>query len=308
MVERQLCRDPCWRCGLVLVWLVPAQLITAQPIAADPFADEPVEFIELEVPAAAPEEASQKPFVENEPKKAKLGLGAALGALVRDAFGGIAQQDIAQQNQNEQFVKQFEQQYLKLIQQVYRTELHFIRTVCDPTKEEFQQISADGEVALKKAVRALALAQQNGGRLANSSKLSDPRQLIAARLNEVVQSNLPAERAGHYQAALDRREESIKRVVVLNIIAKLDKQLKLTGEQRGELQKVLASNWRNAWANTQMLLYSGGHYPQLPANKILPLLNESQKNAWHGVYNARNIHFGVNFGMVQGVEIAVERW
>ncbi len=278
----------CLLCVLASLWLLRADLVVCQEPAAEQEAD-----------VAAAEEP--KP-------KEKLGLGAALGALVRDAFQGVGRQDINANAQNEAAVKQFEQQYQRQIDQIYRTELHFIRLVCQPSRQDFQKLSDDAKVAKQKAIRKLALSQQRGGIVGQPPQARDPRHLIATQLAKVVRAHLSTEQAARYEAELQRREEALRQVAVLNIVAKLDKRLRLTADQRTDLQQVLADNWHDSWGQTQLMMYENGYFPHLPVNKILPVLNETQQKAWHGVYKAGNVFFGVNFGMVQGIEIEEEQW
>src|SRR5262249_3985684 len=48
--------------------------------------------------------------------------------------------------------QQFDQQYGPRIRQVYRSELHLMRMACQPTREQYDKISAAGEEDLKEVV------------------------------------------------------------------------------------------------------------------------------------------------------------
>src|SRR6059058_5140477 len=71
-------------------------------------------------------------------------------------------------------VLQFEQQWGRQLRQVYRTEIHFMRSVCQPTKSQYEKITAGGPTALKALSKKLAANMRHG--LVNET--SDPRVLI----------------------------------------------------------------------------------------------------------------------------------
>src|SRR5438132_848754 len=135
--------------------------------------------------------------------------------------------------QEDAVVQQFEQQFAGQFRQLYKTELHFMRLVSQPTKQQYEKISADGETALKATIRNFAL-QMNGLRQprASAGEQSDPRPLIADALAKSARTILSREQAARYQKELHQRTAARKRVVVLNLVAKFDKVLVLTAEQR----------------------------------------------------------------------------
>src|SRR5580658_2861119 len=52
-------------------------------------------------------------------------------------------------NQADLFIQQFGPQF----KQLHKSELHFMRTICQPTKEQFARIQADTEPALKETIK-----------------------------------------------------------------------------------------------------------------------------------------------------------
>lgn len=204
--------------------------------------------------------------------------------------------------QNDAAIQQFEQQFAPQFRQLYRTELHFMRLVAQPTKQQYEKISADGEPVLKATIKKFAVHMRGG-----PGEQSDPRTPIADALAKSVQAALSPEQAARYQKELDQRAAARKRVVLLNLVAKVDKVLVLSIEQRDKLGKILDNKWTDSWDQTQMLMYVGQHFPPMPDTEILPILTESQKVVWRGIPKG-NIRFGFNLGFVQGIEIEEEVW
>ncbi len=205
--------------------------------------------------------------------------------------------------QNDPFVQQFEQQYGAQFRQLHRSELHFMRLVCQPTRPQFEKIAADTQVALTEAKKKLAASMRNG--FVNDS--GDPRAMVAGAIEASVRAHLSSEQADRYHKELVARAAARKRTALLSLVAAVDKLLVLTPEQRGRLEEVLKNNWNESWNHTQLLFNLGHFFPQMPEDKILPLLTEAQKTVWRGIPN-RGVRFGFDLGFAGGFAIDDEVW
>ena len=203
--------------------------------------------------------------------------------------------------QEDPVVQQFEQQFGAQFRQLHRTELHFMRLVCQPTKQQYEKIAADSEAALKATIRTFALNMHK------PVDQSDPRAPIAEVLVKSVRTTLAPEQAARYQRELDQRAAARKRAALLSLVAKVDKVLILTAEQRVKLSEILENNWNDAWNHTQLLMLGSQYFPAMPDSKILPILRDIQEDVWRGISKG-NIRFGFNLGNVQGIEIEEEVW
>lgn len=124
-----------------------------------------------------------------------------------------------------------------------------------------------------------------------------------------VQATLSAEQTARYRKELDQRAAARKRVAILHVLAKLDEKLALTAEQRGKLSDTLGENWNGSWSLAHIQMYGEHYFPQLPNNKVLPILNETQKTVWNGIQKISNISIGANaLQIIQQVEIEDEVW
>ncbi len=203
------------------------------------------------------------------------------------------------------FVQQIEQQYGPAFRYMYRAELHFMRIVCQPTKEQYDKIAADGEPAVKEALRKCAEATRHN----NPNAQVDLRAPLVEAITKAVRTSLSAEQAARYQKELDRRAAARKRMVLRNLVSKVDKVLLLTKEQRQQLGEILEKHWAEVWNQTQMYMYGYNHFPSMPDTEILALLTEAQKTAWHGVQKGQ-IYFGIDVGVniAPGVAVDEEVW
>jgi hypothetical protein len=197
---------------------------------------------------------------------------------------GVPEQQIAQ-------IRQFEQQFSGSFRQWYKRELHFMRMVCRPTKEQFEKIAADGEPALKATIRMFV----SNMRRPVDNRQSDPRQVIAEAVAKSVQLTLSPEQVARYQKELDQRALARKRVWVLSLVRMIDKVLVLTPEQREKLSKILEKSWKDSWNHTQILMYGDQYFPSMPDAEIVPILTDNQKTVWSALPKG-NVNFGLNMG------------
>ena len=209
---------------------------------------------------------------------------------------------------------EFEQQYRQQFQQLVRGELLFIRTVCKPSKEQYQPIAAVGDKALKETVRKFAEVQKKmmrgGFQAGQQPTFPDPRKLIADALTKSVKTTLSAEQATRYQDELDKRGANRKRVALINLVAKLDHDLVLTAEQRDKLAASLSSQWDDRWALSLDMFHHGDQfYPSIPDNLLLPILSEAQKGVWRSAAKNNNVFWGwAGLGFMGGVQVEEDEW
>jgi hypothetical protein len=206
-------------------------------------------------------------------------------------------------HQEDAVVQQFQQQYGSRFRQLYRSELHFLRIVCQPTKQQFDKIAADGEPALQATIRKIAATWRRPA----ANDQSDLRTLIVDALVKSVRSTLSPEQSTRYQKELDQRTAARKRVTVLNLVGNIDSLLLLTAEQRLKLTEILQNNWNESWNHEQGLTTSNRYFPPMPDNKILPVLNETQKQVWRDTPKG-NIYHGFNPGVLPAIALDEEVW
>jgi hypothetical protein len=223
-------------------------------------------------------------------------------ALAQDAPGGA---------EPVPFIKQFEQQWGPQFRQLHRVELHLMRVACQPTKPQYEKIAADSEPALKEIMRKCAESMQGpravGGGLGAGQHM-DPRTQLAEAIAKSVRTALSAEQAARYQKELDQRAAARKRVILRNLVAKVDKLLVLTNEQRTQLEAILEKHWNESWNQTQLFMYGGGQFPAfMPEEQIVSILTDAQKSVWRGLPKG-NIYFGVNLDFFPGIDVEDEVW
>jgi hypothetical protein len=198
-------------------------------------------------------------------------------------------------------VNQWEQQFAPMFRQLFKAELHFMRLVTDATKAQYDAVAADGEAAVKSAVRKYANAMQRGGEYA------DPRIGITDAISKSIESHFSAEQAARYRKEIELRNAARKKLIVTNLVAMIDRTLLLQPDQRQKITDVLANNWHDSWNQTQILMYGGRYMPLMPDDKITPILSEKQREVWRSIPK-NQVRFGPNFGFNQGFQIEDEVW
>lgn len=197
----------------------------------------------------------------------------------------------------------FEQQFWPQLKSMHKAELHFMRTVCQPTREQFDKIAADSEPLLKEAVKKLGGNNQNGLQngmvIINAAQVgmngddqTDAALQVSSAVAKSVRKLLPAELADRYEKELADRVDSSHRVVVRSFVIKMDKLLRLSSEQRDAIQKLLVSKWKYSANRARLLTIGDQYFPVMPDAEINQILNEAQRRVWSSVQKG-NISFGV---------------
>jgi hypothetical protein len=205
----------------------------------------------------------------------------------------------------EAIVQQFERNWAPQLQLVYKTELHFMRVVCQPTKQQFQKIAEDSEPSLKAILRTHARAARWAGAGALPEP-PEPRTAVSANIIQSVRTTLTTEQAAAYEKELDHRAAAAKQAVLSNLVDRIDRLLFLSPEQRDKLGKMLADNWKDSWNQTQIIMYRADYFPKMPDDEIVPILTDTQKVIWGGV--RKGIRIGFSFNMLRNVQFDDEVW
>lgn len=280
-----------------------------------------------EAPAVAGAADDLQPAVENaEPAQPRRGVvrqkaavvaegaaeaaeevGQVLGDLIGGLFGGRAA-PVAQAKLDQNAVKQFEAQFGRHFDQVVKTELHFIRVVCQPTRQQYDALASDGKLIRTKVINRFAMIQQGINQGIQSSSDNDTRKPVSEDLLASAKRHLTPDQVAKYEIELTARNKARKEVTVLVTAAKLDRKLVLNADQRAQITKVLDENWDESWGSMQMMMYGGDSFPNVPDQKIVPILTRTQKNVWRTVTQQNQVFWGFNVGMDQGIAIADEMW
>jgi hypothetical protein len=235
-------------------------------------------------------------------------VGQIFGDLIGGLFGRRAVPQAAIPVLDKNALKQFEAQYGRHFDQVIKTELHFIRIVCQPTRQQYDALAADGKLIRTKVLNKFAMVQQGMNRGVRSSSNNDTRKPVSEGLLTSAKRHLAPDQVAKYESELAERTNARKGFTALATAAKLDHKLVLNADQRSKVAKVLDENWDESWGSVQMMMYGGQYFPNIPDQKIIPLLTPTQKKVLRTVNQQSRVFWRFNVGMNQGIAIADEEW
>jgi hypothetical protein len=205
------------------------------------------------------------------------------------------------------------QQFLPHFQKTFKAELHFMRMVCECNRQQYEKVAADAEPKLKDMAEKFAQRNQNGFLIVNagmagqeSDDQNDVQLQISQALVKSTRKHLPTELADRYEKEINERLEASKQAVVLAYVAKMDKLLHLTAEQRDRLTKLLDKKWKYSANRARLLTMGGPYFPMMPDSDINEILSAPQKRVWTGIQRG-NISFGVSLDQDNEPEIQ-EKW
>lgn len=250
-------------------------------------------------------------------KAAVAAKGAAeaaeeVGQIFGDLIGGLFRRKAVPQAVDpvvdKNALKQFEARYGRHFDQIIKTELHFIRVVCQPTRSQYDALATDGKLIRTKVLNKFAMIQQGMQRGIRDSSSNDTRKPVSEGLLESARRHLSSDQVAKYESELAERDKALKEAAVMVTAAKLDEKLVLNTEQRSQVTRVLSENWDKSWGSVQMMMYGSRYFPNIPDQKIIPLLTTTQKKVLRTLNQQNRVFFGFNVGMNQGIVIPDEEW
>ena len=179
-------------------------------------------------------------------------------------------------------LKQFEKRF----KSVLRDELNFVEKVCEPTDDQMAEIRQVLEKYKADVVKRQADLQKRAARGQRQATVAyaDPRKLIRDSLKRTLKTTLDSERWARFDGELEQRKTDQTRAAVHNIVAKIDRDLALSAEQREKLVGALTAAWSPAWGQQfEIFLQQGGQFaPNVSPKVVTPHLNPIQKKIWSG--------------------------
>ncbi|MFO0917228.1 MAG: hypothetical protein U0872_02815 [Planctomycetaceae bacterium] len=140
---------------------------------------------------------------------------------------------------------QQEAQWQPYARQILRAELRYFLMICPPNAEQRQALKPVVEQLLPRTVRQLVADQQPRAR--NAVAVRDPRAMITEQFSQFAREHLPADTAADYQQENALRLKQRQQATVLNLVARLDRELRLSEEQRLNIAAALQEHWQPAW-------------------------------------------------------------
>jgi len=259
-------------------------------------------YVTAQVPKEEVRKAERLPQVKAPAVRLEMMKAAVPAANV---VQGVVARPIPAQTKEAQI-----QQLAQRLRPLLRVEYHFLRAVCELNQEQRRQVARAGERGLKEAAaRNLGVINNGvqvfvaGQAVPPEARVNDPRKHIQEVLAKALKE-VSSKEADQYARELQRREEHTKLVAIRNIVARLDKELLLTSDQRDAIAESLSSGWNDSWGLSVQALVNIDHYfPAIPDSYIVPSLNSVQKDAWRNSQATRQvIRFGVALGADDGIE------
>jgi hypothetical protein len=190
-------------------------------------------------------------------------------------------------------------QYMQQFRPILRAEYHIVRAICRPTPEQRNVIARAGEQTLREAVKKYVDMMHRPMTAAQRAAL-DPRTQIREGLAKAVRTKLSPELAAKFEEEIARRDVSRKELAVRNLVARLDRDLVLSPDQRTKIAESLSSHWQDSWCQSlEMFMYDYQFLPPIPDQHVAPFLNDPQKKIWRGTQKVGAFWGG--FGMMNGI-------
>jgi hypothetical protein len=179
--------------------------------------------------------------------------------------------------------EQLERQILKDLRPTFQRELRLLTSAAGPTPSQRREIAIEAARTLKPYIRSAAENNQIN-RVRLDTSVNDYTKLVRTHLELAVWSKLSNVQSARYRTELDRKELARREVVVLNVVANIDRHLRLDAAQREKLCEALRSNWDDRdYPMFETMIPYESYVPSIPNQAILFILNEDQRKVWRGL-------------------------
>jgi hypothetical protein len=179
-----------------------------------------------------------------------------------------------------------QKEFARRFKSALRAELNFVQKVCEPTDEQMAEIRQVLEKYQTDMVKRYSDIQKRvaRGQRQGVTTYPDPRKLIRDSLKKTLKTTFDADRWARFESELEERRTDQTRAAVHNVVAKIDRDITLSAEQREKLVEALTAGWNPAWGlQFEVFLQQGGQFaPSLPPKLVTPHLNPIQKKIWSG--------------------------
>ena len=193
------------------------------------------------------------------------------------------------------------QQYIQQFRPILRAEYHIVRVVCRLTAEQRTQIAKAGEKTLREAAGKY-VDMMRRPMTPRSGPPSTRGGRSARGWPPPSRPSSPADLAARLQDEVAKRDASRKQLAVRNLVARLDRDLVLSPDQREKVAASLSSHWDDSWCQSlEMFMYDYQFFPPIPDQYVAPFLNDPQKKVWRSTQKVQTFWGG--FGMMGGVMV-----
>jgi hypothetical protein len=218
-------------------------------------------------PVAPPQDA-QKVLRENDRQRAAQAAVDAKVAAMRAL-------PLANAHQARQSIQQ--------VRPIFQRELQLLSSAAEPTPSQRREIAMEAGQTLMLNLRRLA--NNDAGLQPDRVFITnDPRKLVRRHLELAAWAKLSNVQSARYRDELERKAEDRREVVILNIVANIDKHLRLKPDQREKLCESFRTHWDDRdFPSLESSVIYDNYVPSIPDAYIAPILTDDQRKVWRGL-------------------------
>lgn len=179
--------------------------------------------------------------------------------------------------------------FTPLVTKVLTAELHFVKKVCDPDDQQFDQIHRAGRLAVAQTSKRYEELQKIRQ---SASQWPEPHRQIVVALELAVAATMSAEVTERYREEVEARDQAHLDASVGMMLVHIDSELLLTPDQYQAIGAALRERWQAGWSRgPRLFMYP--QYAYMPsANVLNPHLTERQRSVWGKRPNSTTVNFG----------------
>lgn len=176
----------------------------------------------------------------------------------------------------------------------YRYELMQIRSTCGLTPEQFRAIRPRSDAAYEAAVLRQYHGEPSNARVRLARLDVDYASAIHEAVESVFKPEVSPEKWKLFEEDQKRRQARRRDAGAELLVAMLDRDLQLTGDQRRQLIAAVAARWEDRWCDGLTVGYTvRSLIPDLPDELVTPYLSETQRGRYKGIQRYASRLLGV---------------
>jgi len=217
--------------------------------------------------------------------------------------GGAAGKVVIQGQINGDNFDQATRNMVRQLTPILRGELQVLTSSADPSPTQRREIAMEGGRMVKQVAGNLARAGNGAKQVRRVGTTTvDPRELIHVAVEDEAKAKLSPEQFTRFQKESEGKARDRREAVVINLVARMDQVLLLSGDQREKLCQALRSEWdERTYPSLETFQLYQQYFPMIPDYQTRPILSEDQRKIWQGLPKLNFGQFRNNLMFGQGM-------
>lgn len=186
-------------------------------------------------------------------------------------------------------LEQMNREALEQLRPTFASELRLLTSAAGPSSEQRKEIAIEAGRTLREYIDKSTKPGAANQIVRLKSPANEPQRLVRMHVEAAAWARLSNQQSARYRTEVEVKEHARREAVLLNVVASIDRHLRLEPRQRERLVIALRTHWddRDYPANATWIDYDR-YVAIVPDLYMLDILKEEQLAVWRDL---RKYHF-----------------